>query len=62
LITHDIQSAFRVADRVALLNEGRLHAEGSPDEFRASEDPLIRAFLEGRADLWPGELAVGDPV
>ena len=60
LITHDIQSAFRVADRVALLNEGRLHAEGSPDEFRASEDPLIRAFLEGRAELWPGELPAGD--
>ena len=62
LITHDIQSAFRVADRVALLNEGRLHAEGSPDDFRASEDPLIRAFLEGRADLWPGELVAGDPA
>lgn len=61
LITHDIQSAFRVADRVALLNEGRLHAEGSPDEFRASEDPLIRAFLDGRAELWPGEVpAAGD--
>ena len=59
LITHDIQSAFRVADRVALLNEGRLHAEGSPDEFRASRDPLIRAFLEGRADLWPGEVPAG---
>lgn len=56
LITHDIQSAFRVADRVALLNEGRLHAAGAPDDFRASDDPLIRAFLEGRAELWPGEL------
>lgn len=60
LITHDIQSAFRVADRVALLNEGRLHAEGPPDEFRASEDSLVRAFLEGRAELWPGEQQFGD--
>ena len=61
LITHDMRSAFRVADRVALLHEGRLHAEGTAEEFRASEDPLVRAFLEGRAELWPGELA-GEPA
>lgn len=62
LITHDIQSAFRVADRVALLNDGHLHAEGPPDDFRASDDPLIRAFLEGRAELWPGEISAGDEM
>lgn len=55
VVTHDIQSAFRVADRVALLHEGRVRAEGSPDEFRASGEPLVRAFVEGRQDLWPGE-------
>ena len=55
VITHDIRSAFRVADRVALLHEGRLRSESTPEEFRASEDPLVRAFLDGRADLWPEE-------
>lgn len=60
LITHDIRSAFRVADRVALLHEGRLHAEGTPEEVRDSEDPLLRAFLDGRAELWPGETSEGE--
>lgn len=59
VITHDIRSAFRVADRVALLHDGRLYAEGDPDEVRASDDPFIRAFLDGRADLWPGETRAG---
>ncbi len=53
LVTHDIQSAFRVADRLALLHAGRVHFEGSPDEVRASEDPLVRAFVEGKEELWP---------
>lgn len=60
VITHDIRSAFRVADRVALLHEGRLHLEGTPEEIRDTEDPLMRAFLDGRADLWPDELPTGD--
>ncbi|MDT8436024.1 MAG: ATP-binding cassette domain-containing protein [Gemmatimonadota bacterium] len=55
VVTHDIRSAFRVADRVALLASGRMRAEGSPDEFRSSEDPLVRAFVEGRQDLWPDD-------
>lgn len=55
VITHDIRSALRVADRIALLHEGRLRAEGSPEEIQTSDDPLLRAFLEGRAELWPGE-------
>ncbi|MFO7588979.1 MAG: ATP-binding cassette domain-containing protein, partial [Gemmatimonadota bacterium] len=53
VVTHDIQSAFRVADRVALLHEGRVWAEGTPDEFRGSEERVVRAFVDGRQDLWP---------
>jgi phospholipid/cholesterol/gamma-HCH transport system ATP-binding protein len=53
LVTHDIQSAFRVADRVALLHAGKVHFEGTPDEVRNSDDPLVRAFVEGRQELWP---------
>lgn len=53
VVTHDMTSAYRVADRIALLFDGRVRWIGSPDEFRASDDPAIRAFAESRRDLWP---------
>ncbi len=53
VVTHDIRSALRVADSVALLHEGRLHTEGTPQEIRDSTDPLVRAFVEGKSELWP---------
>ena len=49
-ITHDLQSAFRIADRLAMLFQGKIIAIGSVEEFRRSEDPRVRQFLEGRAD------------
>ncbi len=51
VITHDMESAFRVADRLAMLYEGKCRLEGTPDEFRNSEDPVVRAFIEGRPEL-----------
>lgn len=57
VVTHDIRSACNVADRVALLHEGRIHFEGTPNELRASQDRLVRSFLDGRPDLWPDEMA-----
>lgn len=54
VVTHDLRSAFRVADRVALLHRGALARVGTPEEMRASDDPMVRAFVEGRAELWPG--------
>jgi phospholipid/cholesterol/gamma-HCH transport system ATP-binding protein len=51
VITHDMESAFRVADRMAMLYEGVCRLEGTPDDFRNSEDPVIRAFIEGRPEL-----------
>ncbi|MDH3427121.1 MAG: ATP-binding cassette domain-containing protein [Gemmatimonadota bacterium] len=59
MVTHDIRSALRVADRVALLHEGRLHTEGTPREIRDSDDPLVRAFVEGKSELWPEESGPG---
>ncbi|MFQ5679232.1 MAG: ABC transporter ATP-binding protein [Gemmatimonadota bacterium] len=53
LVTHDLRSAFRVADRIAMLSEGRIRQVGTPEEIQASEDPAVRAFLEGRRDVWP---------
>ena len=55
MVTHDMQSAFRVADRIAMLHGGRIHTVGDPESIRNSEDPIVRAFVEGRMDLWPTE-------
>jgi phospholipid/cholesterol/gamma-HCH transport system ATP-binding protein len=47
IITHDIHTVFRVADRAAMLFGGQVIAEGTPDELRGSQDPAVRQFLEG---------------
>lgn len=49
-ITHDLRSAFRIADRVAMLYEGKIIAIGEVDAFQRSEDPRVRQFIEGRAE------------
>jgi len=46
MVTHDVRGAFRVADRLALLSEGRIVMQGTPQEFRASTNPKVREFLE----------------
>lgn len=48
LVTHDMNSAFEVADRIALLHEGQIHALEDVDTFRNSTDPAVRQFLEGQ--------------
>ncbi len=48
VISHDIASAFKVADRLAVLYDGHLAAEGTPEEVRASQDPFVKRFLS----LW----------
>ncbi len=44
-ITHDISSALHIADRIAMIHEGRIIAVGTPDEMRASEHDVVREFL-----------------
>ena len=51
VITHDMGSAFRISDRVAMLHDGRIRFQGTPDELRAAEDPVVKGFIEGRPDL-----------
>lgn len=46
MVTHDVRGAFRVADRIALLYDSIIVLEASPEEFRQSTDPRVRAFLE----------------
>ncbi|MFQ5848759.1 MAG: ABC transporter ATP-binding protein [Candidatus Methylomirabilales bacterium] len=45
VVTHDLQSAFRISDRVSLLSEGRIAATGTPAEIGQSEDPVVKEFL-----------------
>ncbi len=47
VVTHDLHSAFRISDRVALLSEGRVAATGSPMEIGKSEDRVVQEFLAG---------------
>ena len=55
VVTHDLTSAFKVADEMVMLYDGRILLRGLPDAFRASDAPLVRRFLQGEAT--PEELA-----
>ena len=48
IVTHDIEQALEMSDRVALLEHGVLRFVGTPAEFKASEDPIVRAFADRR--------------
>ena len=49
-VTHDMRSAYHIADRIAMLHEGRIHAIGTPAEIQATTDPAVRQFIEGSAE------------
>jgi len=49
-ITHDMKVAFKIADRIAMLYEGKIIEQGSPEDFRQSKNPFVEQFIEGRAD------------
>lgn len=48
LVTHDMQSAFYAADRVAMLYEGHIVAIGTAEEMKNSTNPIVKTFIEGR--------------
>jgi phospholipid/cholesterol/gamma-HCH transport system ATP-binding protein len=47
VISHDLRSIFRVADRIAMLYKGELRLDGTPEEFQTTDDPVVRQFIEG---------------
>lgn len=51
VVTHDMTSAYRIGDRIAMLHKGSIRQVGTPDEIRATEDPVVKGFIEGRPDL-----------
>jgi len=50
VVTHDMQSAFRIADKMIMLHRGRIVAAGTPDAIRESPDPLVQQFITGAPD------------
>jgi phospholipid/cholesterol/gamma-HCH transport system ATP-binding protein len=70
MVTHDVQESLRIVDYIYFISEGRVVAEGAPDEIRHSRDPFVRQFVEARADGpvpyhfdaldWAEDLAMGE--
>jgi phospholipid/cholesterol/gamma-HCH transport system ATP-binding protein len=50
VVTHDMRSARRVGNRVVMLHERKIQANGTPEEIFASQDPVVRQFIDGVAD------------
>ncbi len=55
VVTHDMNSAYRVGDRIAMLYKGQIRQVGTVDQIQRTHDPIVRQFIEGRPD------ASGDP-
>lgn len=50
VITHDVVSAYKVADRIAMLYSGKIIEIGTPEEIKNSENPVVQQFIHGRAE------------
>jgi phospholipid/cholesterol/gamma-HCH transport system ATP-binding protein len=50
VVTHKIDSAYEVADRMVMLHHGRIVVNGTPEEVRTTTDPLVRQFVDGKAE------------
>ena len=56
IVTHDMQTALRVCDRIALLSEGKIKAIGTPENFKKSHNILLNNFIKGIKDIKQGEV------
>jgi phospholipid/cholesterol/gamma-HCH transport system ATP-binding protein len=52
VVTHDMASAYKVADKIAMLYDGKIIFHGSPAEIRASRNPYIQQFIKGQRKLY----------
>lgn len=50
IVSHDVSETFGIADYVYFLNQGKIVAEGTPDELRVSTDPYVKQFVHAEAD------------
>lgn len=60
VVTHDMQSVFRIADRIAMLHKGRVVEVGTPDAIRATRNELVKQFIEGQPEGPVSFLQQGD--
>lgn len=51
VVTHDMDTALAISDRIAMIHEGYVIFSGTPEELKASEDPRVRDFIEGNAPV-----------
>jgi phospholipid/cholesterol/gamma-HCH transport system ATP-binding protein len=49
-VTHDMASAYKIADHIAMMYGGKIIASGTPEEIKNSDDPFVRQFIEGSAE------------
>jgi phospholipid/cholesterol/gamma-HCH transport system ATP-binding protein len=49
-VTHDMQSAFKIANRIVMLHEGKIIMDGSPDQIKTTDNEIVRRFVLGEAD------------
>lgn len=49
VVTHDMGTAFSVSDRIVMIGKGRLIMQGTPEDFRRTQNPYIRDFIDGKA-------------
>lgn len=57
-ITHDMKSAYKVGDRIAMLFQGKIIEIGTPEEIKNSKNPIVRQFIEGKSE---GPIKIVDP-
>jgi phospholipid/cholesterol/gamma-HCH transport system ATP-binding protein len=50
VVSHDLEETFRIADKVIILANGRIAAQGTPDEVRTSTDPLVHQFVNALSE------------
>ncbi|MBU8933384.1 MAG: ABC transporter ATP-binding protein [candidate division Zixibacteria bacterium] len=55
-VTHDMTSAYKIADRIIMLYLGKIQFDGTPDQLRQSDDPIVQQFITGSAT---GPIGVG---
>jgi phospholipid/cholesterol/gamma-HCH transport system ATP-binding protein len=48
-VTHDMTSAFKIADRIVMLYQGKVEFDGTPDQIRTTSNPVARQFISGSA-------------
>ncbi|MGB2706303.1 MAG: ABC transporter ATP-binding protein [Candidatus Omnitrophota bacterium] len=49
-VTHDMTSAYKIADKIAMLYNGRIIAVGTPEEIKNAKDPVVKQFIHGEAE------------